>query len=239
MSQSSKTLLAMVNWVLVELREAQVTDINATTYSTLITQWINDAKRQVEDAWDWQPLNYVVDLAIVPSTLNYVLTDLFTDLSARARLQKNPANLNLPMAIDMTASNPFNLIESPVMWINQMRDRLPTPQLNTTPINFGLERFNTGSTEGINLKLWETPTTTRQWRLYFTSPQEDLLGNFNSIKVPWVPVVSIALDVALSERGEEIGEPGTTIDQRVHTHIGNAISVDATFQDYKLDFYPA
>lgn len=236
---TTQTFLGMVNEVLKELRETPVTTINQTSYSTLIARWINGAKRQVEDAWDWQPLGLTVNLNLVISQLDYDLTALTPILNARARLQRNPFNFSRPMAFDVTTGNPYNLIDQPVHWINQMRDKLPTPQTNTVPIYFGLERYNNGSNDGIRMRMWETPTAVRNWRIYFTNPQDDLVNEVDPIYVPWYPVVMIATDIALSERGEEIGEPGTTIDQRRNLHITNAIGVDATFQDYKQDFYPA
>ena len=235
---ASKTFLNLVNSVLVELRETQVSTINATAYSPLIAKWVNDAKRQVEDAWDWQPLLSVINLNLVVSQLDYDLTNLNPTLNARARLQDNPFDRNRPMAFDVTTGTPFNLIQMPVHWINQMRDKLPTPQLQTMPINFGLQRYNNGTNDGIMLRMWETTQTIRNWRLYFTNPQDDLVIETDPIYVPWMPVVAIATDIALNERGEEIGEPGTTVDQRARVHISNAVGVDASFQSYKTDFVP-
>ena len=240
----SKSYLQMINSVLAELRENPVATANQTVYSTLIGKWINDAKRQVEDAWDWQPLQLVVDITLTPTTppnagtRDYDLTALNPALNARARIQENPFDRTRPMAFDITTGNPYNLIQEPVNWINQMRDKLPTPQFQTMPINFGLIRYNNGVTDGILLRMWESPTQARNWRFYFTNPQDDLVNDGDTVLVPWMPIVAIATDIALNERGEELGEPGTTIDQRVRTHIVNAIGVDAQFQEYKSDFIP-
>lgn len=229
----------MVNSVLAELRETPVTTVNATTYSTLVAKWINDCKRQVEDAWDWQPLDYIVNITLSLGVLDYDLTNLFPALNARARLKLNPFDMNRNMAFDITTGNPYNLLHAPADYIRQIRDRLPTPQIQSVPIYFGLYRYNNGVNDGISMILWETPNAVRNWRLYFTNPQADLVNDGDTILVPATPVVAMATDIALNERGEEIGEPGTTVDQRAKIHITNAIGVDATFQEFKTDFYPA
>jgi hypothetical protein len=50
------TYLELVNDVLVRLREPTVSTVIQTAYSSLIGKFINDAKRQVEDAFAWNVL---------------------------------------------------------------------------------------------------------------------------------------------------------------------------------------
>mgnify|MGYP003559975576 CR=1 FL=1 len=56
------TFLECINEVLARLREPSVTTIASSTYSTLIGKFVNDAKRQVEDAWDWNCLSATLTL---------------------------------------------------------------------------------------------------------------------------------------------------------------------------------
>jgi hypothetical protein len=44
------TYLELVNDVLVRLRETTVSSVSETSYSSLIGKFVNDAKRQIEDA---------------------------------------------------------------------------------------------------------------------------------------------------------------------------------------------
>ena len=62
------TVLELVNDVLVRLREPVVTTYNETTYSTLIAKFINDAKRQVEDAFSWNALGATITVTTAAST---------------------------------------------------------------------------------------------------------------------------------------------------------------------------
>ena len=47
------TYLELINDVLVRLREPTVSTNLETTYSTLLGKFVNDAKRQIEDAFAW------------------------------------------------------------------------------------------------------------------------------------------------------------------------------------------
>ena len=50
------TYLNLVNNVLRRLREDTVTTVTNNTYSTMVGDFVNDAKEIVESAWDWSAL---------------------------------------------------------------------------------------------------------------------------------------------------------------------------------------
>ena len=52
----AKTFLQCINDVMIRLREPEVATVTATTYAQLIGKFVNDAKRYVEDAWNWNIL---------------------------------------------------------------------------------------------------------------------------------------------------------------------------------------
>ena len=54
------TYLEIVNSILVRLREPTVSTVGLDAYSTLIGKFVNDAKRQVEDAYAWNVLGIVI-----------------------------------------------------------------------------------------------------------------------------------------------------------------------------------
>ena len=72
------TFLELVNEVLARLRENSVSTVTQTSYSTLIGHYINDTKRQVEDAWDWEALSITIPVSVVAGTTTYVVTGLGT-----------------------------------------------------------------------------------------------------------------------------------------------------------------
>lgn len=229
---ATKTYLELVNSVLVRLRENTVGAVAETAYSTLIGAWVNDAKRLVEDAWDWEALIGGVTTTLAASTQDYVPPNL----NERSRLCRNVVDPRLPMAFDITPGDPFQLLDAPHDWIVEQRELLAAnPNNQAKPIYFSVNKTSAG---GINIALYEVPTAVRTWRMYFVRPQADLSSDSDVLSIPYAPVILIALDTALNERGEEIGEPGSTVEQRANMHIANAIAIDAQDQPHKTTFYP-
>ena len=68
------TYLEAVNEVLARLRESTVATLTQNAYATLIGHFVNDAKRQVEDAWDWDVQNTTITINTVGGTSGYTLT---------------------------------------------------------------------------------------------------------------------------------------------------------------------
>ena len=68
------TYLQLVNSVLRRLREDEVTSVSQNSYSKLIGEFVNDAKRTVEDSYDWTALRTTLTVTTDDTTFNYVLT---------------------------------------------------------------------------------------------------------------------------------------------------------------------
>ena len=68
------TYLQLVNSVLRRLREDEVSSVSQNSYSKLIGEFVNDAKRSVEDAYDWTALRTTLTVTTDDTTFNYVLT---------------------------------------------------------------------------------------------------------------------------------------------------------------------
>lgn len=233
---ANQTYLQLVNLVLQGLRETPVGTVSYNSYSSLVGRWVNDAKRQVEDAWPWQQLNNNTAFNLAPGVVSYDQSTAtsFRPTTDRARLRVDVVNPERPMAFDLTAGLPMQLIEYPVDWIFRTRLIQPTPLTQSQPMFFGLEKSN----NTILVQLFETPSVVRNWQLMWTLPQDDLFNDTDVMLVPWYPVVAIATDIAMGERGEEIGEPGNTVAQRANLHIDNAIALDARDQPHLTTFFP-
>ena len=66
--------LELVNDVLIRLREDEVTAPTDTPYSKLIGVFVNDAKRIVEDSFQWNVLTETLTVTTSDDLFNYVLT---------------------------------------------------------------------------------------------------------------------------------------------------------------------
>jgi len=69
------TYLEMINSILRRLRERTVNTANESTYSRLIGQFVNDAKNEIEEAWDWNSLKTTLTAATSTGVFSYNLTD--------------------------------------------------------------------------------------------------------------------------------------------------------------------
>jgi hypothetical protein len=69
------TYLSIVNDVMVRLREPQVSSVSENTLSALVGKFVNDTKRSVADAYDWDAFNTAITVALTAGTAgNYSLT---------------------------------------------------------------------------------------------------------------------------------------------------------------------
>jgi hypothetical protein len=83
------TYLELVNDVLARLREQQVTTVGLTTYSSLIGKFVNDAKRQIEDVYDWNALGQEITVTTSGSVYEYSMTGA----GQKFRVTSDPLNI--------------------------------------------------------------------------------------------------------------------------------------------------
>lgn len=237
------TYLELVNKVLIKLREDTVGSISESEYSRLIAEFVNEAKEEVEDAWDWSMLRKSVTFNSDGINRAYDLTE-GTTIVHSGDLTNNRSKLIIhpitgePLAYDITSGSEFQLELLPLDEITKRVNLaiVPTTTTNAYPTVFGLSR-QTG--DGFTVNFDFIPPTGRQYRLYHFTPQEPLEDDADSIVVPWRPVVLLATMYALNERGEELGEPGNLAERKYINALGNAIALDATTARSKLTFTPS
>lgn len=223
---AQKTYLEIINSVLVKLRESTVGSPTASTYSTLIGAFVNDAKKEVESAWTWQALRFTYGFSSVIGQRAYALTDILPD----SRLLRDSSGR--PMVFDRTANQSMQLYE---MYVDDLEGqyRLQYPvQTLAQPSFFALYVTATG----FNLTFLETPTEVRPYVMDFCVPQDELSTASTLVSVPWRPIRDLAYLYALDERGEEIGEPGSKAWLRYEKSLGDAIAFDSLSQSFRTDF---
>jgi len=67
------TYLELVNNLMLRLRERPVSTINETTYSSLVGTFINDAKDEVENAWQWSAIRTTLATTTTANVYGYEL----------------------------------------------------------------------------------------------------------------------------------------------------------------------
>ena len=206
------TQKTIVNNVLRELREDTITSTNDTTYSTLITTFVNRAKSWMEDVnHSWSVYITEIDITILGdgSTVTYDLTGT----NDRSVLMRDTDHDQLPQAYDITAGQLGQLRDWP--YSDVLRARALSLSTNTDAIPKGFAVKNDPDGRGWTIALFWPPASAdanRSWRTYWYVPQADLAldgtDDATEVDLPARPIELYALYLALNERGEEMGQPG-------------------------------
>lgn len=181
------TYLELCNEVLRRLRENTVSSVTQTAYSRLIGLYVNDAKRQVEDAWNWDALGVSLPITTSPGTTVYTVTG--------SGIRQKDINVNITTTGNQT---PVRQVSS--KWI-QDQQQLTTVQ-SSRPVYFAWV-----GNDGTDSKIEVFPTPDGVYTLMFnmTVPQVNLAADADVLLVAAEPVIAGAYARALVERGEDGG----------------------------------
>ena len=217
----AKTYLQLVNKVLARLRESQVSSVSSSSYAALVGEFINDAKKVVEDSWNWGCLRNTVSLSITAPTRTYNLTSVGSVVAPN--LVPNERSILL-YSRDVTTPDPFPLTQYPIDYVQEQYDLASTPQTTPTPCGYGLYTYQ----DSVYIEVLETPTTSRTWKFVFKRPQDDLSTDSTVLLVPAQPVILLATNYALNERGEEVGEAGAEAEKKYLNALADAVALDSS-----------
>lgn len=241
----ARAYLSLVNDVLIRLREAPVSTVNQTPYSTLIGALVNDAKREVEDAWQWSQLLDYLTFSCINSISSYETNTMLTRYAAPPISAANGASDRARLWVDSTESVPllFNVtptFESRLKYEPTLFDKVNKIQLDNQfgrnlqpPSVWQIAQSTFYAQAGLWNKailLYNAPDVAYTMQLFIVNPQLDLVGDMDVMKVPYAPVVQKAYLYTLYERGEELGEALTLTTQKVENTLGDAISLDQANQ---------
>ena len=180
------TYLELVNDVLARLRETSVSTVTETTYSTLIGKFVNDAKRQIEDAFSWNVLGQTITVTTAASTASYSLT------GAGQKFQV--------MDVINTTSN-VGLTN--ISFVDMNRKLNFTPLVNSIPTEFAFDGVDASYDTKVNL--YPIPDGAYTIKFALTVPQATLSSGSTVVMVSDVLVAQNAYARALVERGEDGG----------------------------------
>jgi len=203
------TYLELVNDVLVRLRETTVSTVSETTYSALIGKFVNDAKRQIEDAYSWNVLAQTITVTTTAGTSSYALT------GAGQKFRINDA-------INTTSLIGLRNIE----FVDMNRKLNLGAPSQSIPSEFCFSGVDgSGDTK---VDLFPVPNGAFTLLFDLTIPQAALTADGTSVKVLDYLVTQNAYARALMERGEDGGT--TTSDAYVlyKGMLSDAIALEST-----------
>ena len=182
------TYLELVNDVLVRMREPQVTSVSENTVSSLVGKYINDAKRQVSDAYDWDAFNTAITVTTTAgSTGPYSIT------GAGVRYK----------TIDVINTTNYYVL-SPLS--HQQYDSfyytIPTPTTGL-PLYYTVKGVDTNG--DIKVVFWPVPDAVYNIRFSLIVPEAEFSTDSSTTLLAKEPIVLGAFARALVERGEDGG----------------------------------
>jgi len=209
----STTALNIVNAVLARLRESQVNSSTfSNTYPQLILKFVNEAKQEVEDAWDWTALRQTKTVATMAATSLYTVTGA----GQRYRFYDR-------RKIIWNATNRTWIIPWPQ---GQFEEAVQTYTVNNQIPNwYRLIGINSSGDPG--LELYPTPDGVYSLKLGLVIPQVDLAAYSDTFDIASLPVELGAWARAIAERGEDGGTGTAEQWQMYRSCLGDYIAMDA------------
>ena len=203
------TYLELVNDVLIRLREPTVTTVALNSYSTLIGKFVNDAKRQIEDAFAWNVLGQTITVTTAASTASYSLT------GAGQKFQV--------MDVINTTSN-VGLIN--ISFVDMNRKLNFTPLVNSIPTEFAFDGVDASYDTKVNL--YPIPDGVYTIKFALTVPQATLASDSTVVLVADTLVAQNAYARALVERGEDGGLSSSEAYQLYKSMLSDYIALEGT-----------
>lgn len=212
------TYLDLVNNVLRRIRETEVSSVQSTSYSKLIGDLINDAKDLVETSWDWSALRTTLTITTTADVFNYSLTGSQNNIKELNVLNDTS---NLPMIYQTN-----NWFDSQFLLGNPV---------SGSPVYY---TYNGVDTDGDTLiDVYPKPDGVYSLRFNCVLRNGDLSADTDTIKIPAMPVVHLAVAFATRERGETGGTSSTEYFSMANKYLSDAIAMDAARHPEETIFY--
>jgi len=200
--------LQLTNSVLRRLREPEATSVNDNEYVKLIATYINDSKRQVEDAYNWNSLSETLSATTAQNIFNYVLVGS----GQRFRL------------IDIINDTSNMMMQNrTTRWMDQNFLVNDPPKGPPMYYNFNGTDVN-GDTQ---VDLYPIPDGVYNIRFNIIKPQVELVSDSDVLYVPHEPVILGAYARAIAERGEDAGITGNEAYALYLTSLADAIALES------------
>jgi hypothetical protein len=203
------TYLELVNDVLVRLRESTVSTVSETSYSALIGKFVNDAKRQIEDAYAWNVLGTTITLSTTSGTYQYALTGAGQKFQV---IDVINVTSNIGMKnIDFASMNRKQNFSTPVSGI---------------PYEFAFDGVD--ASYDTKVTIYPRPDGVYSIPFSLAVPQATLSSDATVVAVPDVLVVQNAYARALVERGEDGGLSSSEAYQLYKAMLSDYIALEGT-----------
>ena len=206
------TYLELVNKVLRRLRESEVSTVqgvgNSNSYARLIGDFINEAKSQVEVAWDWSALRNTLTVTTTPNVFNYEL---------------NGAKNNFKVLNVWNDTSNIDMKQQTSTWFDK-EFLMGDPQVGIP----SFYSFNGVSADGdTQVDIYPIPDQAYALRFNITQRNVELAEDADTIIIPYRPVMLFATAMAIEERGEDGGQQSMNAYGAAQSALADEIAMDA------------
>ena len=203
------TFLDCVNGVLRRVREVEAVSVSDNAYVKLVGEFVNEAKREVEDAWNWSVLRTTKTISTANGTQNYEIPGT----NPRSRL----LSIYIPsLKRDLVQATQYQMHE----WTNLQGTTNGDPQY------FSVGN-STAATGVLTIDLWPVPTSVLTVKVDCVVPQADLSTSTDVVYVPSELVIQGAYLRAINERGEDGGRLSDQQADLYRKAVASYISIEA------------
>lgn len=213
------TYLNLVNDVLVRLRESTVATVTENDYSSLIGKLVNDAKREVEDAWNWECLKSTFSAATVADSVSYTLTG-------------SGDRFRITEVINDTED--YRLEERPTKFFSDSINLTANPKKGT-PYYFNVN--GTSANNDLIVDLFPIPDAVYTIRFNGFAPEAELSSGSDTTKLPKQAIVALAWAKAIEERGEDGGVNVSSQYAVAKQALADAIAIEAGRRSEDINWY--
>jgi len=211
------TYLNLMNNVLRRLREEETTSVTNTTYVKMVGDFINDAKKIVEEATDWSALRDTLVVTTTASDNSYSLTGSSDNVKVMSVL-----NDTKNCFMNYQTKDWFN---EQIYLVNQSEGAPLYYTYNGLDANGDTEVLVSPKPDGVY-----------SLRFNVIKRQADLSANTDAMLVPAMPVVHLAVALLARERGETGGTSTAEYFAIADKFLSDAVAIDAAKHPEEMIF---
>lgn len=212
------TYLNLVNNVLRRLREDAVSTVTNDTYSTMVGDFVNDAKELVETAWDWSALRTTLTITTAADDYTYSLTGS-GDKGKVFRIINDTSNLEMQYQTQSWFDNQFFIQNT----------------ASGAPEYFTYNGVDaSGDTQ---IDVYPKPDGVYSLKVKIVNRNVPLSNDSDTLAIPSQPVIHMAVALLARERGETGGTSTPEYFAIADRYLSDAIALDAQKHPEETIFY--
>ena len=205
--------LDIINSVLRRLREEEVASINESEYSTLIGDFVNASKREIENSWDWSALRNTLTVETTDGLFNWVLTNAGTRFKVL-----DVYNATSPNWMELRSTE----------WMDKNFGMVGTVARGA-PAYYAFNGVT--STGDAQVDVYPIPDGAYTLRFNIVQRQYDLVEPTDKPLIPYQLIIEGTTARAIAERGEDGGS--NTQEVRFRNLLADYISLEAARKPYE------